>query len=259
MPHPETSPYSGMDPFIEASGLWEDFHSHLIEEISRELAIALPSRYLVRTGERSYVVLSESDEGPSRRQFKPDVAVASTEERFATGVAVAETTDATAVTMRAFVEESFRETFVEIHQADPQSTLVTAIEALSPSNKRKGTTGWHEHLRKRQALLTGAANFIEIDLLREGRRMPMVDPWPDSPYYLLVARKNAAPLCKVWPAHSMSPLPTIPVPLLPPDADAALFLQPLIESIYARFRYRQSIDYATVPPSLAEAERQPLA
>jgi len=211
-----------MDPFIETSGLWEDFHSHLIEEIGRELATTLPARYLVRTGERSYV---------------------------------AKTKDAASVTMRAFVEESFRETFVEIHQADPQRTLVTAIEVLSPSNKRKGSTGWHEYLRKRQALLQGAAHFIEIDLLRGGRRMPMVDPWPDSPYYLLVARKNAAPVCKVWPAHSVTPLPPIPVPLLPPDADATLSLQPLIESIFTRFRYRQSIDYAVVPPGLSEAER----
>ena len=49
------------------------------------------------------------------------------------------------------------------------------------------------HHRKRLAFLSGYANFVEIDLLRRGRRMPMVSPWPDSPYYLLVCRKKRAP------------------------------------------------------------------
>jgi hypothetical protein len=48
------SPFPGMDPYIEACGLWGDFHSHLIEKISEKLVDAAPENYLVRTGERSY-------------------------------------------------------------------------------------------------------------------------------------------------------------------------------------------------------------
>ena len=47
------SPFLGMDPYIEACGLWPDCHSHLIERIYDSLAAALPDRYVVRTGERS--------------------------------------------------------------------------------------------------------------------------------------------------------------------------------------------------------------
>ena len=54
------SPFPGMDPYIEACGLWGDFHSHLIEKIGEKLADVAPEHYLVRTGERSYVVLVES-------------------------------------------------------------------------------------------------------------------------------------------------------------------------------------------------------
>ncbi len=51
------SPFPGMDPYIEACGLWADFHDDLIAEIKRSLAARLPERYFVQTGERSYVVM----------------------------------------------------------------------------------------------------------------------------------------------------------------------------------------------------------
>jgi hypothetical protein len=86
------------------------------------------------------------------------------------------------VLMRAFIEEEHRETFVEIYEATPEQRLVTRIEVLSPSNKRPHTPGWDIYHRKRQSLLPGDINLVEIDLLRGGRRMPMLDPWPDSPY-----------------------------------------------------------------------------
>src|SRR5881409_1522002 len=38
------SPFPGMDPYIEASHLWEDFDSHLIDEIYRALSDVLPDR-----------------------------------------------------------------------------------------------------------------------------------------------------------------------------------------------------------------------
>lgn len=221
------SPFPGLDPFIEACGLWEDFHTKLIGEIERSLAPLLPERYVVRTGERAYVVLS-----PAVAERPP-----------------------TPVTMRALVESEFRETFVEIRELNPQHRLVTCIEVLSPSNKRADSPGWVQYLRKRQALLSSYANLIEIDLLRGGRRLPMEDDWPDSPYYLLVARKERAPRCEVWPAHFLHPLPEVPVPLATPDVDVTLSLQPLIDAVYARSRYAADLDYRrTLGPPLSPEE-----
>ena len=114
---------------------------------------------------------------------------------------------------------------------------------LSPSNKRRNTEGWQEYERKRQAMLLGRANFVEIDLLRGGDKMPMLDPWPNSPFTLLVCRQINAPYCRVWPAHFRTRLPAIPVPLLYPDPDLRLDLQPLLDSIYALGRYDERIDY----------------
>src|ERR1700745_1823513 len=100
------------------------------------------------------------------------------------------------------------------------------------------------------------ATLVEIDRLRRGTRMPMFDPLPNSPYYLLVAREEKAPSCRVWPAFFDRPLPPIPVPLSKPDPDAPLASQPLIEPIWQRGRYEEEIDSArplTPPLSPAEA------
>jgi hypothetical protein len=222
------SPFPGMDPYIESRGLWGDFHHHLINEIKCALAGAVSPRYVVRTGERSYLVLVEAEDKESH-PFKPDVAITSPENG--------------PLNLRAFIAEEHRETFVEIYEADPGLRLVTTIEILSPSNKRPGTEGWEQYQRKRQSVLLGGINFVEIDLLRNGQRPPMLDPWPDTPYTLLVARARKYQLCKVWPAHFRRPLPAIPVPLTKPDADISINLQPMIAAIYERSRYARSIDY----------------
>jgi hypothetical protein len=248
-----------MDPYIESRGLWGDFHSGLIAEIHRRLAEAAPQRYFVRTAERSYYVLVES-EGKADRPFVPDVKLTNPvsgkkPKKKQGGVALAELSAPSQSRMlRAFIAEEHREKFVEIYEDDPELRLVTTIEVLSPSNKRPGTAGWDQYQSKRQSALLGGVNLVEIDLLRGGRRPPMLDPWPDSPYTLLVGRANENYRCRVWPAHYQQPLPIIPVPLTKPDADIPLDLQPMIEAIYERSRYARSIDYRKPldPPLNAE-------
>jgi hypothetical protein len=254
------SPFPGMDPYIEACGLWEDFHKHIIEDIARELADAAPEGYIVRTGERSYLVLVDT-EGKKTYPFLPDVSVTESRSRRKDdkkgGTAVAEPAAAEEQhVLRAFVKEEHREAFLEIYETDPEKRLVTTIEVLSPANKRPGTEGWDLYQRKRQSLLLSDTNLVEIDLLRGGQRMPMLDPWPKSPYVLMVARAGDPERCRVREGHFQRPLPAIPVPLAKGDADLNLALQPLVETIYRRFRYERSINYAarlTPPLSTAEA------
>jgi hypothetical protein len=254
------SPFPGMDPYIEACGLWEGFHHHLIEAIYQAVATVLPKGYTADTAVRSYVVLMET-EGKKEHLAKPDVTITEPApgrkpRKKKGGVAVAEPAEAAeSVPMQAFIAEKFEETFVEIYAEGEERILVTCIEVLSPSNKRRGTEGWLEYERKRQALLLGRANFIEIDLLRCGQKFPMLTPWPESPYTLLVSRADRAPYCRVWLAHYKRPLPAIPVPLLSPDPDLTLDLQPLLDNIYALGRYDERIDYARpLTPALPDAE-----
>jgi hypothetical protein len=254
------SPFPGLDPYIEVCGLWEGFHNRLIHKIDEALAQILPQGYIIDTAVRSYIVLMES-EGKKEHLAKPDVAVIEAADRRKPrkkkgGVAVAELEEAAeAVQMRAFVAEKFEEIFVEIYAQRDERILVTSIEVLSPSNKRRNTEGWQEYERKRQAMLLGRANFIEIDLLRGGDKMPMLDPWPDSPYTLLLCRQRNAPYCRVWPAHFRRRLPVIPVPLLDPEPDLSLDMQPLLDGIYALGRYDKRIDYARpLTPALSDAD-----
>jgi hypothetical protein len=253
------SPFPGMGPYIEACGLWGDFHDEMIRGIKSILQDELPSTFLVRTSKRSYIALTDGDE-KDERAFLPDVHITAPRRRIATSAVQQESTPAsTAITepvsLRAFVSEEFEETFIDIFEVGPDRRLVTSIEVLSPSNKRRGSEGWLLYQRKRQALLLGQANLVEIDLLRGGERQPMLDPWPDSPYSLLVARKEKAPRCKVWPAFFERPLPTIPIPLEQPHLDIAVDVQKLFETIYERGRYRQDIDYANSLDPLLTAEQ----
>jgi hypothetical protein len=241
------SPFPGMDPYIEARAIWKDFHDDLIAEVLRAVRAVLPRDYIARTGSRSYIVLAESEE-KAERHFEPDVRVTAPRgARRASargGTVAAETAECESYSLRAFIEEDFDETFIDIYELDPERRLVTSIEILSPSNKRRGSAGWKRYLRKRQALLLGKANLVEIDLLRGGDRMPMLDPLPASPYYLLVAREEKAPYCRVWPAYFDRPLPTIPIPLRKPDPDISLALQPILATVYEQGRYGEEIDYS---------------
>ena len=247
------SPFPGMDPFIEACGLWGDFHDKLVGEIERELSGRLPARYVARIRERTYVEWIDPRELESlTRPFEPDVTIREAGRAAGDrsgGVAVVQA-DPQAVVMHALMEIEHHEIFLEIHELDPQRRLVTCIEVLSPSNKRFGSAGWLQYDRKRQVFLEGHANLVEIDLLRGGRRRGMEEPWSDSPYYVLVLRKSQAPACQVWPAHMDRSLPEVTIPLVPPDADLRMPLEPLVEAIYARSRYEVDIDYALVldPP-----------
>jgi hypothetical protein len=155
------SPFPGMDPYIEASHLWEDFHNKLIGEIERALSARVPDRYVVRTGERSYVALAQLDNEGEERAFLPDVAVTSSRGpakagRKSKGSARNTARDEPgAVTMRALVKADYREPYLEIRQVDPEHKLITGIEILSPSNKRPGQS----HLipsKNRHKVLQGA-------------------------------------------------------------------------------------------------------
>jgi hypothetical protein len=239
------SPFPGMDPYIEACGLWAGFHGHLIEAIYRAIAKVLPREYTIDTGVRTYVVVM-GPEGKDESLAIPDLGVTESapgrKPRKKKG-SLAVAGSAESVPMQAFLAEDFKERFVEIYAEYEERVLVTCIEVLSPSNKRPGTEGWQQYEAKRQAMLLGRANFLEIDLLRGGQRFPMLTPWPDSPYPLLVSRASRAPHCRVWLGHFQRPLPTIPVPLLSPEPDLTLDLQPLLDEIYSIGRYDERIDY----------------
>src|SRR5689334_10110134 len=104
------SPFPGMDPFIEACGLWEDFHDDLIHYLKAGLNRQLPKRYIARTSERAYVVLADDAGDEQSHRFKPDIAITprrpgTTDETTAVAVESIETVP---VIMEAIISEEFR-------------------------------------------------------------------------------------------------------------------------------------------------------
>jgi len=67
-----------MDPYIEACGLWGDFHRSLISSIHAGLAEAAPLNYMVRTDERYYVELVEAEGKKTRNRSLPQIGAAVT-------------------------------------------------------------------------------------------------------------------------------------------------------------------------------------
>lgn len=254
------SPFPGMDPFIEARGRWTDFHDSLIAELRRALNSQLPGRYEALIGERTYLDVVETVEGTrTPNVIKPDVRI---DGRSGAAAGNQQGNESQAVLtapllMHAELEAEEKESFIEVRDAENGDRVVTCIEVLSPTNKRPGTHGWNEYERKRQWMLQGAANFVEIDLLRGGRRRRMREAWPKSPYYVLVMRQEEAPACQVFPAFVSERLPAIPVPLLDSDPDLLCDLQSAVDAVFATSRYERRLRYSDpIEPPLLPAERR---
>ena len=135
-------------------------------------------------------------------------------------------------------------TSIEIRDV-AERELVTAIDVLSPVNKRG--EGYAAYLDKRRRMLLSTAHLLEIDLLRIGKRVPMHEPLPHAPYFIFLSRAERRPRVEVWQILLSQPLPTIPVPLMPGDADVMLDLQLTLTNLYDALGYDLSVDYTKAP------------
>jgi hypothetical protein len=91
--------------------------------------------------------------------------------------------------------------------------------------------------------------LLEIDLLRQGQRVPMQHPRPSAAYFMFLSRVERRPITEIWPISLTAPLPVVPVPLLPGDTDEALDLQQAFTITYALLGYDLALDY-TQPPEI---------
>ncbi len=237
------SPFPGMDPYLEGS-TWMNFHGQLCAEIARQLGPKLRPRYLARLTERFFTEIALDDRG-ARPLSSPDVGVVESAPA-SVGVAAVGVVEAP-VRVPTMVPESVLHFSVEIRDR-LERRLVTAIEVLSPTNKRG--EGREEYLEKRRRILHSSAHLVEIDLLRRGHRIPMGRELPLAPYYAYVGRQEIRPDTDVWPIGLDRSLPQVPIPLLPDDADVMLDLQQALGTVYDLSDYDLEIDY-TRPPEVS--------
>jgi Protein of unknown function (DUF4058) len=254
------SPFPGMDPYLEAPHIWPDLHNSLAGHIRDELNAVLPPPYYAQLDMRPEIGIVEP--GVGTRRIVPDVAVARpSSPPVAGGVAVLDAprrTISASKTVRV-QSEPLRHAYVEVRDPTQGHQLITLIEIVSPSNKRRGEDRT-AYLQKQREILDSDASLIELDLLRTGERLLSnafledavfrLEPPPD--YLVLVNRAwQRIGLDKaylVFPILLTEPLPCVPVPLREGQDETPLDLQYALQRAYDGGPYRRgAVDYNKPP------------
>ena len=244
------SPFPGMDPYLERH--WLDVHASLITSARNTLNQRLPDDLIARAEERVAVEAGPEDpSGPGRRRIGPDVRVFEAVEAISGsqpgGIAVA-----LAPYRLILLDDPIVERFIEIIDIRGGERVVTVIEFISPTNK---TDGLETFVNKRNELLSGGVNFVEIDLVRTGDWRQLLRPHgcpPDAieTYRAVIRLPGALMAGFIHPFSLRAPLPVIKIPLRKDETPCELPLQPLIDDAYRDSRYDRTLNYnhACEPP-----------
>jgi hypothetical protein len=229
-----------MDPYLEGSE-WMSVHHELSSEISRQLAPKVRPKYIVRSSER-FVDDIPDDVTVAAGEMYPDASIV----RALRDAPVADFSVAMSspIQIPTVVHSPIPHVTIEIRDVANRE-LVTAIEVLSPINKRG--EGYREYLGKRGRVLHSEAHLLEVDLLRSGKRVPVQRPLPSAPCFVFLSRAERRPMMEVWPIQLGERLPVVPVPLLAGDPDVGLDLQHALTAIYDALGYDLSVDYNRPP------------
>jgi hypothetical protein len=241
-----------MDPYLER--FWNDVHGSLITYIKDELNSGLPPGFRATMQER--VVIADVEHTVSGVRY-PDVAVLEAPQLGGGGTAV----HSAHLLIRSpdlltYPADSLTEYSIEIVDTRLGDKVVTAIEVLSPENKRPGD-GMSQFQQKQKEYRSARVNRVEIDLLREGRRsfdfpIGLLSSSQRTPYYVTVYRGDKPNQCELYAIGLREALPIIGVPLRPGDADVPLDLQPLIEHVYRTGRFPINYTDPCDPPLVKE-------
>jgi Protein of unknown function (DUF4058) len=237
------SPFPGMNPYLEQSDNWQDFHTEFLTGLRHQLDPRLGPDYIVLL--EKHVYIHELPPEPRRLLGRPDISVVRTG-AFAAGQPNLGLLEAPAEVQLPELDIE-RVAFLEIRDRRGRE-LVTVIELLSPSNKRPGDDRL-QYLSKRREIFRSNAHLVEIDLLRDWPPMP-AENRPEGDYSVLVSRAGRRPLAQFWPIRLRDRLPVIPIPLKPTDPDGQVDLQEVLHQAYDGGGYRKFIYEGTPEPSL---------
>ena len=240
------SPFPGMNPYLEEPEIWSQVHKWLIVLIAQTLNPQLRPKYRVAIEERVY----EQKNTDSIIVGIPDDVVVKnihkTDQNSSPNVAIA-TPPVKPVKITIPMPETVREWYLEVRQVG-SGEVITVIEILSPKNKRSGE-GRLKYESKRLKILESSTNLVEIDLLRQGKAMPMNSQEISSNYRIVVSRSDERPQADLYPFNLPEVIPAFPLPLQPEDPEPTINLQELLHSLYEQGSYDLVIDYHQEPPS----------
>ena len=241
-----SSPFPGMDPYLEGSEMWRGFHHYLADEIVRQLNPQIVPKYFadveVRTVFQEIGIDSEHNTYSDTAVFEiaPQVRLDHTT------VAVSQAP----IHREIKLPEPVKLRTLHVYETQTRRR-VTSIEILSPANKFGD--GLRRYRRKRLRVLRSEIHLVEIDFLRKGERpgQELYDPPLDTDYVILLNRASmgTSRRSEIWAIAICDPLPTLPIPLLAPDADVVLDMAFTFDRVYTDFYYEMRISYSQpVPP-----------
>ena len=234
-----SSPFPGMDPYLESPPFWGDLHGSMLAGIKAQLQDRLPGHYSVWSD--IYVWLHEPD--LETRRGKPDDFITSAPRPKGNAGLVMLPAPTTSILPAIRREGNKYLKIKEVHS----DRVITVLEFLSPANKTPGVD--HDaFLAKRNEYLATNTNVVEIDLHRTGLRMPLGEPSPPAAdYYIVILREADFPRAAIWPLSVRDALPDLPIPLKPEDGFVTLDLKACFDLAYQQGPYRKEIDYSKPP------------
>ena len=240
---PMSTPFPGMDPYLEHPTLWADVHDSLLAAIRDELVPLVAPKYYVALQRHAYLLL-----GGGERAYlgKPDVAVGMPTLPLGAWSTAPLAGSAGVLEVEVPMKEEMDENYLEVREVKT-GKLITVIELLSPVNKSH-PEGREEYIKKRNQILGTRTNLVEIDLLRSGQPMMVFGAESTSHYRILVSPGWRRPRAQLYPFTLREPIPAFPLPLLPKEEQPLVPLNELLHKLYQRARFDLRLDY-TVPPT----------
>jgi Protein of unknown function (DUF4058) len=235
------SPFPGMNPYLENPVLWSELHHRLISAIADEIEPNIPPQYRVGIEQRTYL----SDDSDSVLLGIPDVVVFSKKSLPKPHSTNTQISISEGITVTMPMPENVTESYLEIREVET-GFVITTIEILSPKNKRAGE-GRKAYELKRKRILASLSHLIEIDLLRGGKPMSILEEVPITDYRIVVSKSQVRPQATLYGFNLQDKIPTFSLPLQPGDIEPILDLQSLLNKIYNRARFHLSIDYSQEP------------
>ena len=246
-------PFPGMNPYLENPVLWREIHSLLVVTIFNALNSQLRPKYRVAIEQRRIYAVSGED---SLLIGIPDVAVKASQvkNKSETGNIAVASPAIKPITVYLPTPETVRESYLEIRDVTTRE-VVTIIEIVSPRNKRLGE-GRTIYDKQRLQVLRSSMHLVEIDLLRNGKPMDILDNHIQSDYSILVSRYEKRPKADLYAFNLKETIPTFALPLREGDKEPMVNLQELINGIYDRASYDLVIDYSQeAVPELSEEDK----
>lgn len=233
-----SSPFPGMDPFLEINPRWEVFHGWFIRELARQSTGRARELGCEVDVERS--VYGRAPTGELVLLGEPDLLAQNApafgnpdRDRGGTAVALAEPRAIHEVVLDPDEMETYKQEYMVVRETGEWARVIAVVELLSFANKEGSYVP--KYREKRSRFLSSMVHLMEIDFLRAGEN-PSRDLFPElprTPYFIFVARKSGMGRNEEgYPLRLQDPLPVVGLPLGPGRPDLPLDLAAAFRSAY---------------------------